>query len=366
MAVDAGSGYLFGTFGAYTDFPTITNLWIPDPSFPECLTLAPDVTNAQAGTFQIITSPKFSLYGAGGYLGLFSLGDLPNGFQITAISQLIDGVPNSPQPSSVDPNLETPYNVENFAGTWDNFNIPDVGLSTASPVFVPATMGLNYLVGWTMTRDFDVPAYGIAVPANTFIRVAATSSPVDVFGDPIQGQTAIGFGFVMFRFTWSYDTDACAGVTPVTGATVTDPITGAISWSVPLSADGTIIEVENSVGDLEVTYLDNAITTYTPTMSGALTIRLYASTLFPICKSSVVTLNVTVTVPFDFTMGQDGITTGIFLGGASPLQFIGNPSGIYTIVPGKTHDTLYERIPAVTSQNVKIPDPSIITAYVGE
>lgn len=366
MAVDAGSGYLFGTFGAYTDFPTITNLWVPDPNFPECLTLAPDVSNAQTGTFQIITSPRFSLYGAGGYLGLFSLGDLPNGFQITGISQLIDGVPNSPQSSSVDPNLGTPYNVKNFAGTWGNFDIPDVGLSTASPVFVPATMGLNYLVGWTMTRDFNVPAYGIAVPANTFIRVAATSSPVDVFGNPIQGQTATGFGFVMFRFSWSYDTDACAGVTPVTGATVTDPVTGAISWSVPLSADGTIIEVENSVGDLEVTYLDNAVTTYTPTMSGALTIRLYASTLFPICKSSVVTLNVTVTVPFDYTMGTDGTGKGVNVGGAAFIQMIGNPSGIYTLVPDSTHDELIERTPSVTTQDVKIPNPKIRFGYVGD
>ena len=57
---------------------------------------------------------------------------------------------------------------------------------------------------------------------------------------------------------------------------------------------------------------------------------------------------------------------GINLGGSPTLQFIGNPSGIYTIVPGKAYDTLYERIPAVTSQDVKIPDPYIVTAYVGE
>jgi len=54
------------------------------------------------------------------------------------------------------------------------------------------------------------------------------------------------------------------------------------------------------------------------------------------------------------------------IGGSSPLQLIGEPSGIYTLVKDKTHDTLYERqAGTTTSVNVKIPDPYIKTAFIG-
>lgn len=49
------------------------------------------------------------------------------------------------------------------------------------------------------------------------------------------------------------------------------------------------------------------------------------------------------------------------------MQFIGDPSGIYTLVAGKTNDTLYERIPAArTSQIVKIPRPFGKTSFTPE
>lgn len=49
------------------------------------------------------------------------------------------------------------------------------------------------------------------------------------------------------------------------------------------------------------------------------------------------------------------------------MQFIGDPSGIYTLVVGKTNDTLYERIPAArTSQIVKIPRPFGKTSFTPE
>lgn len=56
---------------------------------------------------------------------------------------------------------------------------------------------------------------------------------------------------------------------------------------------------------------------------------------------------------------------GIDLGGTASFVFIGDPSGIYTLVPGKTHDTLYERTD-VDSVDVAIPNPFIETAYVPE
>lgn len=48
---------------------------------------------------------------------------------------------------------------------------------------------------------------------------------------------------------------------------------------------------------------------------------------------------------------------------ASEFVFIGDPSGIYTIVPNKRHDTLYERTD-VDSIDVKIPDPFVKTSFV--
>lgn len=47
----------------------------------------------------------------------------------------------------------------------------------------------------------------------------------------------------------------------------------------------------------------------------------------------------------------------------SSVIFISDPSGIYTLVPDKTHDTLYNRVDT-TSVDVKIPDPFIKTALV--
>jgi hypothetical protein len=67
---------------------------------------------------------------------------------------------------------------------------------------------------------------------------------------------------------------------------------------------------------------------------------------------------------------EDTIITmlgGIDFGGSASFIFSADPSGIYTLVPGKTHDTLYDRIgEEVTSLDVKIPRPFVKTAYFGE
>lgn len=56
---------------------------------------------------------------------------------------------------------------------------------------------------------------------------------------------------------------------------------------------------------------------------------------------------------------------GISFGGSSSIVTIGEPSGIYTLVKDKTHDTLYERQSGTTTSiNVKIPDPYIKTGFV--
>lgn len=59
---------------------------------------------------------------------------------------------------------------------------------------------------------------------------------------------------------------------------------------------------------------------------------------------------------------------GFNIGGSSldDVVFMMNVSGIYTLVEDKTHDTLYERMTGITTQDVKIPDPFVKTGFVGE
>ncbi len=56
---------------------------------------------------------------------------------------------------------------------------------------------------------------------------------------------------------------------------------------------------------------------------------------------------------------------GLILGGSTPLSMVKDASGIYTLVPGKRHDTFYERMPDVTEVDVAIPDPNAKTGYIG-
>ena len=74
-----------------------------------------------------------------------------------------------------------------------------------------------------------------------------------------------------------------------------------------------------------------------------------------------------IPVSFNATLPDIAIvgSGGIDFGGSAALVFIGDPSGIYTLIPGKTHDTLYERTD-VDSVDVKIPDPYVKTAFLGE
>jgi hypothetical protein len=58
-------------------------------------------------------------------------------------------------------------------------------------------------------------------------------------------------------------------------------------------------------------------------------------------------------------------TGGLILGGSTAITLLKDISGIYTIVPGKTNDTLIDRQTGVASVDVKIPDPMFKTGYIG-
>ena len=70
-------------------------------------------------------------------------------------------------------------------------------------------------------------------------------------------------------------------------------------------------------------------------------------------------------VPIDLDVEADGMTTDLAL--APSMVLIGNPSGIYTLVPNQRFDVLYERaLGTTTVQTVAIPRPYGVTAYVPE
>lgn len=395
MAVDGGIGWIFFTVQDFTTSdPLLTELGVL-PSYPESgfIRANTSLTTVRTGSIQLLNGSiaddgvnpprhvarKFVLIGSSAVQQLYELNNLPPGFQITAIQQLLTAYPTNPQPSSIPPYYGTILGsflgrwdgdppivgYPGETGTWDSFTT-NFGVNSSGGTFDPANDTLNFLVG-QIDALFTQPVAIEPVTASPTagLSVTKTTSPINVIGDPILVPES-GIPFAVAAFSWISDSDNCAGLGPVTNLTVTDPITGAISWTLPIGADGSLVKV---VGVSETTeeYVAGPTNAYIPTLSGNLTITVYAIKNTPVvCTSTGVSVSVSVTAPFVFTMGEDGISVGIYLGGTSALQFIGNPSGIYTLVPGKTTDTLYERIPAVTSQEVAIPDPHIITAYVGE
>lgn len=56
---------------------------------------------------------------------------------------------------------------------------------------------------------------------------------------------------------------------------------------------------------------------------------------------------------------------GLVLNGQVPLTLLVDVSGIYTIVPGKTNDTLYDRQTGQPSVDMAIPNPRWKTGYIG-
>jgi len=56
---------------------------------------------------------------------------------------------------------------------------------------------------------------------------------------------------------------------------------------------------------------------------------------------------------------------GLILNGQPSVGLLKDISGIYTLISGQIHDTLYDRQTGQTNVNVKIPDPIVKTGYIG-
>lgn len=66
--------------------------------------------------------------------------------------------------------------------------------------------------------------------------------------------------------------------------------------------------------------------------------------------------------PGDIAVFAEG---GLEIGGNPPVIALRDLSGIYTLVDGKTNDTLYDRQTGQTNIDVKIPNPKFRTGYIG-
>lgn len=81
----------------------------------------------------------------------------------------------------------------------------------------------------------------------------------------------------------------------------------------------------------------------------------------PNCDSPEPFYNPVMTPPDLAMLGNGGLT----LDGSTTITMLKNISGIYTLVPGKTNDTMYDRQTGQTSVDLKIPDPTAKTGYLG-
>lgn len=146
------------------------------------------------------------------------------------------------------------------------------------------------------------------------------------------------------------------------------------TWDLPVeSLAGTIIQRDgNTIAVLGPDEFGDIIITYVDTVAPGST---YEYTFFHYYLTGS-GISGSVSYPLDsggepgepeetplVDMTMDG---GIDFGGAPSIAMIVNPSGIYGLIPNLTHDVLYERIPTITSVNVKIPDPFAKTGFLPE
>lgn len=85
--------------------------------------------------------------------------------------------------------------------------------------------------------------------------------------------------------------------------------------------------------------------------------RMSDTSLSPLSEAAVVTV---AGPPPSIAITGSG---GMLLGGTATVIFMGDPSGIYTVIEGKTHDTLYQRT-SVDHIDMPIPNPHGITGYL--
>lgn len=337
----------------------------PNPGFaPGYIGSTGQLGVATVCTINVTGSQFLDLYDdSDNYIGTYTLADLPNGFKLTAIDQF-GGIPSANSGGGVFMMIPLTFGG---GATLDFWNCGILPLTNLSSTFVPATMSYQWLSGfWQFSAQVTIPA-GIT-PAVVVSIVSMIRSSMATYYPTVRTS---GYGddvpLMLYRATWDIDEGSCPIIGPLTNVQIVDPVTGEFSWTYPSGITNVVIKLSQTGHDDVIVPVSSPTTNYIPVnIYGDVDVTIIPVSTFPICYGPRSTLKLAITAPFNYTGGEDGGNKGIDIGGAATIQFIGNPSGIYTLVTDQRHDTLLERIPTTTTQNVKIPNPKIRFGFVGD
>lgn len=337
--------------------------------------LRPKFTTISGAFWELLTSPNrvgtgltLSASGAGsitqqldGELWIYDdvaltytpmkISDLPAGFRVTSISMYGGAAPFD------FPNLifdaGGPATDDAQVTSWSS-SLSDFDSSNTVPANLTDVLAANEIV-------FNVSWNGV-FPATPFIiaRVVDASSYPGFPVPPVDANPITAFQ--TFYLFGEWDDGGGSGNTP--GPLINPSVTatgnpGEYTVDLTPGPDTEIVEIQSPDGTVIGIY---------PVGVFPIVVILPGPTvvLTPINPNPSIVVGppsvLTVIPRFDYVMSG-----GFDLGGSPTIQLLGNPSGIYTLVPNKTHDTLYERnAGSLTEQDVKIPDPFIKTAFVGD
>ncbi len=278
-------------------------------------------------------SASFTVGGTGEILldGLpFTLLTLPAGFQITLITRVLNSGVEGPPNGGLSGQGWTSDTIEG-AGlreipTWDT----DFGWNQASAPLNQAAQ-VAMLTGYTLNCDF--------------LQENGGGFTWSIFGPDAPINTALDG-------TWD---DLGAQVVPTPPVVETGPGPGEITVT---PGANTVIVVVTVPGEPEI------IVPVTPGVPTVITV--------PPGTPSVTPVNIPITTGPPVEPSTDPVVEGdlvIDVALISPMQFMRDPSGIYTLVPGQFYDVLYEHVAGTTvatSQTVAIPRPYGVTSYIPE
>lgn len=319
-----------------------------------------DAVSAVDGPVSINASQFLQLFDDFGvYIGTFTLADLPPGFQITAIDQFF-GQPCGSSGGGAFACIPLSVSGGATITAW----AASFGISLGSDVFDPATMSFAFLSGvWTFTGNIHINAGTTGLRG--LLGSADFTSIGSIYGiqNPFDSDS---LPLMVFSATYDADESLCPVIGSLSDVQIVDPISGEFSWTLPVGADGVIITLSQTGFDDIVTSVMSPTINYIPSdIFGNVSVSIKPITGFPLCYGPESTLSLAITTPYE-PFGPTPITGGIDFGGSPTLQFIGNPSGIYTLIRGQHFDKLYERIPAPATQDVNIPDPFGKIGYIGD
>lgn len=295
------------------------------------------------------------------YLGEFTAATLPEGFQFTEeVPPHGDGsncyftMGECLEIQSLPTNLIS-GNAQSFITYFGVDNLPpspnvacsgwstSFGWNNGSHGSINTTVRQAFMDGFTAEGSFTATYEG---NLGSFYGAAATRTPtVPLPSGGFPGYFVVG---------WS-DNPSGPPLGPVTGP-ILNTTTPAVTVIPP--ANTTIITVTTPT----TTITTNAtpatpVTVVLPPGTTVVTITPTNPGVNPPGPSLIIPINLDV----------ESVGLVIDMAVASDIMLIGNPSGIYTLIPNQRFDVLYERAAGTTTtQTVQIPRPYGITSYVPE